>query len=86
MREDSNCAVFVNGFLQEIRGDGAITRIQACEWIGDIAGYADDPFVSLNTAFMNIRGGAYAQFDPGRRNEAPLHLIYVTTESDSRDR
>ena len=31
---------------------------------------------------MNTRGGAYAQFDPGRRNEAPIHLIYVTTKSD----
>ncbi len=82
VREDSDCVVFVNGFLQEIRGIRAITRIQACDWIGDIAGYADDPFVSLNTAFMNIAGGAYAQFDPGRRYETPLHLIYVTTESD----
>lgn len=83
VQEDSDCAVFVNGFLQEIRGRGAITRLQACEWIGDIAGYAGDPFVSLNTAFMNIRGGAYAQFDRGRRHETPLHLIYVTTGSDA---
>ena len=59
LREDTNCAVFVNGFLQEIRGDGAVTRIQACDWIGDIARYAGDPFVSLNTAFMSVRGGAY---------------------------
>lgn len=82
LREDTNCAVFVNGFLQEIRGDGAIAGIQDCEWIGDIAGYTDDPFVSLNTAFMNIRGGAYAHFDPGRCQEKPLHVIYVTTASE----
>ncbi len=82
LSDDWDYAIFINGFLAENQSDGRTQRIQACPWVGELAGFAGDAFVSLNTAFMNVRGGAYVEFLPGRRYDKPLHIIHVSTVSE----
>ena len=63
--DDCDYAVFVNGFLAQDKSGGRIQQIQACSWVGELARFAGDAFVSLNTAFMNVLGGAYVRIFAG---------------------
>ena len=80
--DDCDYAVFVNGFLAQDKSGGRIQQIQACSWVGELARFAGDAFVSLNTAFMNVLGGAYVEFLPGCRYDKPLHIVHVSTVSE----
>ena len=80
--DDCDYVVFVNGFLADDQSDDRVQRISTCPWVGELAGFTGDAFVSLNTAFMNVRGGAYVEFLPGRRYDKPLHIVHVSTVSE----
>ena len=77
MPEEWSNLVFVNGSLEHNSDDAPLTRIQACDWVGELADYRSNGFVALATAFLRIRGGAYLHFDRPREYVRPVHIIHV---------
>ena len=77
MPEEWSNLVFINGRLEHNSGNAPLTRIQACGWVGKLADYQSNGFVSLATAFMRIRGGSYLQFGRPREYTEPVHIIHV---------
>jgi Fe-S cluster assembly protein SufD len=77
-----NRLVFVNGFLTEqVSTLPAGVRLgdldaDAVEHLGNHAGFQENPFVALNTAFLGH--GAFVRVARGTVVEAPIHIVYVT--------
>ena len=80
MPDEWDNVVFVNGDLRHNSGDAPHNRIQTCNWVGELADYRDDAFVSLATAFLRIEGGSYLRFASGREYVRPVHIIHVVNE------
>jgi Fe-S cluster assembly protein SufD len=80
-----NRLVFVNGVLWH-RPPSLCAGVQAGNLTPDAEQYlakqavlADNPFVALNTAFLNE--GAYIRVARGTVVEEPIHIVYVTTQA-----
>jgi Fe-S cluster assembly protein SufD len=78
----TNRLVFVNGILWH-RPPGLCAGVQAGNLTPDAEQYlakqaqlGDNPFVALNTAFLNE--GAYVRVARGTVVEEPIHIVYVT--------
>jgi Fe-S cluster assembly protein SufD len=74
--------VFVNGLLTEpvveVPKGVSIGNLDesALEYLAQHASYESNPFVALNTAFLNQ--GAYLRVARGTVVEQPIHIVYVT--------
>ena len=93
----SSRLVFINGFFSAensrtedlpdgVRA-GSLAALLATEpeWVEDHiarhAAYEERPFVALNTAFL--QDGAYVYIPRGAAVETPIHVVFVSSASDS---
>lgn len=66
----------VTNLAEAVRANGAVVE----RHLAQHAAFDDDAFAALNTAFL--RDGAFVHVPEGASLQSPLHLIFVTTESE----
>jgi Fe-S cluster assembly protein SufD len=75
--------VFVNGFLVQAPAQlpkgvqAGNLAIEAGSYLAKVAGFERNPFVALNTAFLNH--GAYVRIERGTVLEEPVQIVFITT-------
>ena len=67
---------FVANLSDVIRSDGDLAQ----KHLGQLATFDDDAFAALNTAFLG--DGAYVHIPDGETLPYPLHLLFLTTDSE----
>ncbi len=80
--------VFVDGVMDETLSDagdapaGSVLRSVAdFQYLGKLADCTDNAFVALNTAFLG--DGVFVEIGDGSEAEKPIHLVFVTTDTES---
>src|SRR5579885_2898331 len=75
--------VFVNGCLVQAPAQlpkgvqAGNLAIEAGSYLAKVAGFERNPFVALNTAFLNH--GAYVRIERGTVLEEPVQIVFITT-------
>ena len=68
--------IHVGNLADVIRSDGDLAK----KHLTRLATFDDDAFAALNTAFLG--DGAYVHIPDGETLQSPLHLLFLTTESE----
>ncbi len=73
----SASGVTVTTLAEAAAGDGALLQ----QHLAQYAGFQDDGFTALNTAFLS--DGAFVHVPCGHRSGQPVHLVFLTTNRQS---
>ena len=80
--------VFVDGELDASLSDtgdapvgSALKSVADFDHLGELANCIDNAFVALNTAFLG--NGVFLEIGDGSEVEKPIHLVFVTTDTES---
>ena len=81
--------VFVDGELDASLSDtgdapvgSALKSVADFDRLGELADCTDNAFAALNTAFLG--DGVFVEIEGGSEVEKPIHLVFVTTDTESR--